>query len=66
LKTFFTIQSFFNTIFTRALDLHLSLFFTEEWRYITREERDVYEDQEMLATKTTYLPVMYFYFRHSI
>jgi hypothetical protein len=40
--------------------------FTEEWRYITREERDVYEDQEMLATKTTYLPVMYFYFRQSI
>ena len=25
LKTFFTIQSFFITIFTRALDLHLSL-----------------------------------------
>ena len=25
LKTFFTIQSFFNTIFTRALDLYLSL-----------------------------------------
>jgi len=38
----------------------------EEWRYITREERDVYEDQEMLATKTTYLPVMYFYFRDRI
>ena len=25
MKTFFTIQSFFNTIFKRALDLHLSL-----------------------------------------
>merc|ERR1739848_662010 len=35
----------------------------ELWRRPTSEEMDVYEQQEMILTKTCFLPTLYFYFR---